>query len=154
MKRWLRRLRGALGTGLSWAVGWFGVGAIVGVPLAISAGVPVLAGAVSIAFGWARLGFVGGVFFSSVLMVAERRRALDELSLRRFAGWGALGGLLLAGVGITSQGFTLIALIPATVAALLGAASATGSLVLAKRAGDAGLLEPANRSPEIGSGGD
>ena len=30
MKKWLKRIRGAVGMGLTWAVAWFGVGAIVG----------------------------------------------------------------------------------------------------------------------------
>jgi hypothetical protein len=41
-------------------------------------------------------GFVGGALFSLVLGVAGRRRRFDELSVARFAVWGALGGLMLA----------------------------------------------------------
>ena len=28
MKKWLRRIRGAIGTGLTWAAAWFGAGMI------------------------------------------------------------------------------------------------------------------------------
>jgi hypothetical protein len=36
--------------------------------------------------------FFGGVFFSIVLGIAARGRRFDELSLPRFAAWGALAG--------------------------------------------------------------
>jgi hypothetical protein len=41
-------------------------------------------------------GFVGGACFSVVLGIAGRRRRFEDLSLSRFAAWGALGGLLLS----------------------------------------------------------
>src|SRR5688572_25829961 len=41
-------------------------------------------------------GFLGGTLFSIVLGIAARRRRFDELSLPRFATWGAAGGLLLS----------------------------------------------------------
>ncbi len=45
---------------------------------------------------FAMCGFAGGTAFSVVLSVTEGRRRFDEMSLLRFAAWGAVGGFLLA----------------------------------------------------------
>jgi len=96
MKKWLKRIRGVLGTGLIWAAAWAGVGAILGLLEVL--GPPFmdplggLVGAVS--FGVA--GFIAGASFSMVLGITEGRRRFDEMSLPRFVFWGALGGLLLS----------------------------------------------------------
>lgn len=133
MANWRRRVRGAIGMGIAWAVAWFGAG----VALALA-----FPGAADVPFPilWGALGFVGGVTFSAVLGLIEGRRRFDEMSLPRFAGWGGVGGLLLSGM------FVLItALFGATeplehfglLAAVFGAAgagSAAGSLALARRA--------------------
>ena len=134
MKRWLRKIRGAVGMGLAWAVGWFGVGAVVGTGTAIWLGGPIYGIAGSLAFGWARWGFVGGVLFSGILSVTERRRSLADLSSARLTLWGALGGLLIAIPAVVSVGFTPFSLIPGSIAVLLGAISARGTLALARRA--------------------
>ncbi len=105
MKKWLRRIRGAVGTGLTWAVGWTVVGLSVMVFadtfLGFDADVVELWVPV-----FAYPAFLSGVTFSAVLGIAGRRRRFDEMSLRRFAGWGALGGLLVGGfiatMGISS----------------------------------------------------
>ena len=95
-KKWLRRIRGALGMGLIWAAGWALVGVLIG--LSWSLGLPMEWFIEVFDAPLAALavpGFVGGVVFSTVLGVAGRRRRFDELSLPRFGAWGALGGLLL-----------------------------------------------------------
>lgn len=147
MKRWLTRVRGALGMGLTWAVGWALFGLLIGVSSILIPFLP-----------WERFfevfdaplpalavpGFVGGVIFSVVLGIAGRRRRFDELSLPRFAVWGAVGGLLLSlvpaamvAVGLAELGrpdFGLGA-ITATISGpliLLSALSASGSLMLAR----------------------
>ena len=33
MKKWLKRIRGVIGMGLTWAVGWLGLGTILMLPL-------------------------------------------------------------------------------------------------------------------------
>src|SRR5688500_1288583 len=99
MKKSLRRIRGALGMGVTWAAGWALAGVLIGVTSRLLPGLP-----------WdsffevfdaplpalAIPGFIGGALFSTVLGIAGRRRRFDELSLPRFAAWGALGGLLLS----------------------------------------------------------
>ncbi len=145
MKKWLRRIRGALGTALTWAVGWGVVGAITGVLEVVLGGdpvaaIPVVAGWVGASFGLA--GFIGGAIFSTVLGVVEGRRSFDQMSLPRLALWGGVGGVLVgallvangAAIGLFSA--ITIALLP-----LLAAGSAAGSLALARRAEDKELLE-------------
>ncbi len=100
MKNWIRRIRGAIGMGLTWAAGWTPIGALTGLALWVIGLDPpgmirfVLASATL--FG--ALGFVGGCIFSAVLGLAERRRRFEELSLPRFAAWGGVAGLLLGGL--------------------------------------------------------
>lgn len=90
MSKWRRRIRGAIGIGVSWAVAWFGAGMV----LLVIVG----PGAADVPFPlfFGLLGFLAGVIFSGLLGVAEGRRGFDEMSLPRFAGWGAVGGFLLA----------------------------------------------------------
>ncbi len=144
MRKWLKRIRGAVGLGLVWAVAWSGVGAILGLVVGVF-GAPV-DGLATVVFGafstFATMGFVGGVAFSTVLVIAEGRRRFDEMSLPRFAAWGAVGGLLLAalmftvGWGSTPGDVIFMGIMP-----LLGARSAARSLALARRAEDRELLE-------------
>jgi hypothetical protein len=87
-------------------------------------------------------GFLGGVVFSVVLGVAARRRRLDDLSLARVGAWGALAGLLvgtlpfLVGEPTTEVPLWLLALGVIGTITLLSAASAAGSLAIARRADD------------------
>ena len=137
MNNWLRRLRGALGMGLIWA----GAGALVGGLIeAIANFVPSL-NAVDM---WIPLfvipGFIGGMLFSVVLGIAGRNRRFDELSLPLFAAWGAVPGLLfgLSSFGIDAYYGTWWSVLRVALAigapALLGAATATGTLAIARKA--------------------
>ena len=156
MKKWLRRIRGALGMGVTWAVGWALVGLLIGVSSLL---LPCLPWDFFFEFFDAPLpalavpGFFGGVLFSAVLGIAGRRRRFDELSLPRFAAWGAVGGLLLSlvpaamvTVGLatlrSSEGglWQITAMISGPLI-LLSTVSASGSLMLARRAEDRELLE-------------
>ena len=96
-----------------------------------------------------------------MLGIAGRDRKFDELSIKRFAAWGAVGGLLLAllpdflvAVGLASLGieamslWKLTALISAPLV-VLGAASASGSLMLARRARKQDLLDPGQQIPPL-----
>ena len=88
MKRWLKRIRGSLGMGLTWAAVGFGVGAV----LELLSGAPVNGALFENALLAAVMGFINGVAFSAVLRIAEGRRTFEEMSLWRFAGWGVVGG--------------------------------------------------------------
>ena len=157
MSRLLKRIRGALGMGLTWAAGWAVFGLLIGISSRIlpfipwdaffevfDAPLPALAVP----------GFVGGVLFSIVLGTLGNRRSFSELSLAKFTAWGAVGGVLLSlvpaamvGVGLASLGgeggpsllqLTATIMVPLTA---LCAGSAAGSLWIARRAQNRELLE-------------
>lgn len=165
MKRWLGRIRGAIGMGLTWAIAWAGVGLLIGVASLLLPGLP-----------WdvffevfdaplpalAVPGFFGGAFFSMVLGIAGRRRRFDELSLPRFAAWGAVGGVMLSlfpaamvAVGLATFNGTALGLWKLTAAvaaplALLSAASASGTLLVARRAERRELLAAGAEMDKVG----
>lgn len=91
MKNWIRRARGAIGMGLTWAAAWVPLGALTGWLTALVFDFPpgVVAGNYATMFGV--LGFVGGAIFSGVLGLAERRRTFEELSLPHDAQVGPAG---------------------------------------------------------------
>lgn len=138
MRRWLRRIRGAIGMGLTWAAGGAFIGGL------IEAFVDPTGAIVDV---WipslAIPAFLGGAAFSVVLGIAGRNRRFDELSLPRFAAWGALGGLFVSLVpaAIVAVGWASTSLpvwkITAVIAgplALGSAIAASGSLALARMA--------------------
>lgn len=130
MRRWLSRIRGILGTGLTWAVTWMGAGVALWMGF-LAAGFPVELAEFVVLFSVT--GLVGGVAFAGVLSVAERRRRLGQLSLRRFAAWGGLAGLGVA-LAVVGLGAWTTGLVFTGVLTTLGAGSAAGSLALARRA--------------------
>lgn len=147
MKKWLRRIRGALGMGLTWAAAWFGAG------MALLLVVGVDAADVPFPLGFGAIGFLAGVTFSGVLGLVEGRRRLDQMSIPRFAAWGAVGGLLLSGLFIPVAallGNVVQFMILGPVFALAGAVSAAGSLALARRAEDRELLTESADVAEVG----
>ena len=135
MSKWLRRIRGAVGMGLAWAMAWFAAGMV----LLLIVGPD--AADVPFPLGFGLLGFLAGATFSGVLGIAGGRRTFDQMSLPRFAGWGALGGLLFAVIFVLAAGLgggVLLVLGP--VFGLSSAASAAGSLALARKAEDQELI--------------
>ncbi len=146
MKNWLKRIRGAVGIGLTWAVAWGFVGALLGLSLVG----PSAIGGVSLSF--ALYGFICGSGFSVLLGLTEGRHTFEEMSLLRFAAWGAAGGLLLSGFLMVTDG-TLVWLADATtigVMTMIGAGSAAGSLALARKADDRELLDAGADAAEVG----
>ena len=155
MNKWVRRMRGAIGTGLTWAVGWAVGGLLIG---ASSLVLPFLPWDFFFEVFDAPLpalaipGFFGGVIFSIVLGVAARNRKFDELSVPQFAAWGAVGGLLLShrpaarvGTGLANldeggRMWQSIAVIAGPFV-FLSAVSAAGSLILARRAQNREMVE-------------
>ena len=132
MKKWGRRIRAAIGMGLIWGAAWFAAGTLL-------ARVPGFYSDLPFALLFAPLGFVTGVIFSGILVAIERRDTFDRVSLSRFAGWGAVSGLLLSGIFVVAaalRGESLWGefLVFGPLLALSSAASAASSLALARRA--------------------
>jgi hypothetical protein len=128
MRKWLRRIRGAIGMGFTWGAAWSSAGIVLAVVTGFKADAPF-----PLIFGV--LGFIAGVIFSAFLALTEGRRRFDQMSLRRFAGWGAMGGLLLSALfaKAASLGWGDILVIAPTFA-FACAVCASGSLAVARRA--------------------
>jgi hypothetical protein len=144
MKTWLRRIRGAIGMGLIWGAAWGAAGNVVMLGFLLRTGSRPDA-PFPIVFGV--FGFVAGVLFSGVLGLVERRRRFGQMSLPRFALWGAIGGLLLATTFVLAVSlggdptFLWNLVVVGPVFAIAAAGSAAGSLALARRAEDRASLE-------------
>jgi hypothetical protein len=151
VRKWLRRIRGAIGMGFTWSAAWFAVGGVPRWVFGVNTDLPL-----PLLFG--ALGFLAGVTFSGLLVLTEGRRRFHQMSLPRFAGWGAIGGILLSALFV--RGASLSAgevLAVATTFALASAACASGSLAVARRAvtrelpegrggaADSDLVDDANR---------
>ena len=158
LSKWLKRIRAAVGIGLTWAVGWGFVGALLLLFGVVTGGIPVgrLVELILPLFRLSMVGFVGGGAFSVILGLAGGRRRFDEMSLPRFAGWGAMGSLLVyvavsAIAALGGDPSTLGILIGGgAFAALLGAGCAAGSLAVARRADDRELLNSSADVAEVG----
>jgi hypothetical protein len=136
MPRWLRVVRGMIGTGLTFAVGvgvvtaaiagavWLGHGISTYMLMKITARISVVA-------------FLLGVGFSGVLAIFARGVEFSRLSLKLVAGLGAGAGLAyfalisLNGIGVwtTSAAVTNLVLLTG-----MGATSAVATLLIARRA--------------------
>ena len=139
----VRRLRAVLVTALSWAVFWLPFGFLM----------PLFRGPppeclycppnwfILFLLTWCLSGGVSGAAFALVLMIAERRHSLAELSMARVASWGAIGAailpLVLVMADIVQSGLAGFAWGGAAVilgiAGSLGAVCATVTLALARR---------------------
>jgi hypothetical protein len=135
MKKWLRRIRGAVLMGLTWALAWLPVGLLIGLILDPDGSMDepwLLVGTLP--------GFLAGVVFSAVLGIAAARRKLDELSVAKVGGWGAVAGLLIGSLpfvlgdqGPDAKRVWLLPVVVISSITLLSAVSAAGSLVLARK---------------------
>jgi peptidoglycan/LPS O-acetylase OafA/YrhL len=128
MGQWLRRVRGAIGIGVTWGAAWSVAGFVLAAATGFKADAPF-----PLIFGV--LGFLAGVTFSAFLALTEGRRRFDQMSLRRFAVWGAIGGVVLSAVfsrAASLEWGDVLAIVPTF--ALASAACASGSLALARRA--------------------
>ena len=135
MNKTLKRIRGALGMGLIWAVAWAPVALIIGLIVDPDGSMDEMWPAIG-----AYPGFLGGVLFAVILGIVARRRRFDELSVGRFAAWGAAAGLLVGSLpfllaGPAGEGpALLVAGGVVGVVTAMSALSAAGSLVLARMA--------------------
>jgi hypothetical protein len=146
MKTWGRRIRAAIGMGITWGAAWFAAGVLL-------ARVPGFHSDLPFALLFAPLGFVTGIVFSGILVAIEARRGFDRMSLSRFAVWGAASGLLLSGTFVVAAALRGQSLLgeflvfgpPLTVASALCAA---GSLAMARRAERRELRAPGGEPAE------
>lgn len=162
MKKWWRRIRAAIGMGLTWGA----VGFVAGILLAR---VPGFYSDLPFALVFAPLGFVAGIVFSGILVVVGGRRGFDRMSIPRFAGFGAVSGLLLSGIvvggaALRGEAWWAELLLFGPALATGSAVCAAGSLALARRAerrelpgaaadpAEAELTEP--EKPQLGGSGD
>lgn len=142
MRKWLRRIRAAVTMGLLWAVPWAIVAVLIGLVVDPDESMDEMWWVIG-----AYPGFLGGVLFSIVLAIAERRRNLSELSIRRFGAWGAAAGLVIGVLpfllGTPSAHIDVARLATVVIGSftLMSAASAAGSLALARRGEARELLD-------------
>ena len=141
MRVFLRRLRGALGTGLTWAVGWGVLGAVHGLLIGIIKPWqwefynPIL----TTALGYGIAGLVAGTGFAALLASLDRAKTLEGLSFRRLGVWGAAGGALVPVLVHLTRGLTSSAgwgdvAVTALVTATMGGLSAAATLRVARTA--------------------
>lgn len=141
MHRWLRRIRGAVVLGLTWAVVWAVAAVLVGTIVDPDDSMDEMWVAVG-----AYPGFLGGVVFATVLGMAAGHRRFDELSLARVGLWGAGAGLVVGtlpfvlGEPTSAVPVWLLALVVTGSTTLLSGASAMASLALARRAERGAML--------------
>jgi hypothetical protein len=129
MKGFLRRLRGIIGMGLTWGAGLGVVGSAIGLLGFLTGDGFVTALALTGAF----VGFVAGSSFGTILSLTEGGRGLADLSLKRVALWGGLGGALVACATNLIGGGGLVWDFVVTLT-VLGAGLSSGSVAMAKRA--------------------
>jgi hypothetical protein len=153
----VRKVRGIVGTGLSWAFGWSIAGTALHAGLALF-GLVSRPDLLVEPFMYGVWGLFGGSVFAGILAVAEHRRTLPELRPARMAVWGALAGVSvpvvyhLLGGGAGWAWFSGVATTPEVWASLaiiapLGAASATAMTAIARSDSEALLDDPLARTP-------
>ncbi|HTR79609.1 MAG TPA: hypothetical protein VMH39_15930 [Gemmatimonadaceae bacterium] len=142
--RFLRLVRGAVGTAITWGIGW----GLVGIPLVLWEFLAHWRGAhlpfntvFAMVANFGAAGAVSGLVFSVALAVAERRERIETLRWRRVAGWGVLGALLPQLVWLVGTGWgagpAALAWWMASglaISSTLGFTFAVGTLAAAKRA--------------------
>lgn len=106
--------------------------------------------------------FICGSGFSLVLAIAGRSRRFDQLSIGRFALWGAMGGFavgmipaLMHTLGVITlnspgENLALTTLITSGSLAAMSAAAAAGTLQLARMSEDRALLDSADEVADVG----
>jgi peptidoglycan/LPS O-acetylase OafA/YrhL len=143
MKTWVRRIRGAVGMGVTWALAGGATGTLINLGFLARAGSPPDA---PFPIMLTAAGFFAGLLFSGVLTLVAGRRRFEELSLARFAASGAAVGFTLSAafflaVSRGDRTFLQYFVVVGPVVTIAAAGCAAGSLVLARRAQDRALLE-------------
>ncbi|HEY0970598.1 MAG TPA: hypothetical protein VGE02_06445 [Gemmatimonadales bacterium] len=140
--------------GLTWAIVWAPVGVLVGMIVDRDGSMDepwVMVGALP--------GFLGGVVFATVLGIVGRHRRFEELSLPRFAAWGAAAGVMVGTfpflIGDSSSGIPVWLLAGIVIGSIttMSSVSAAGSLALARVAERRELLDAGAGMAGIGHAG-
>ncbi len=129
MRGFLKRLRGALGIGVTWGAAWGAVFAAIGlIAWVVDPGTIDSGEGPSVIIGTgATLGLVSGAVFGGLLVLAERGKELRDLSTFRVALWGAVATAVFP-LLTPADNSMLLFLCP------MGAALAAGLIAVAKRA--------------------
>src|SRR5262245_25830592 len=134
---WLRHIRRAALTAMTWGVLWAPLGVLTGIIVDPSD---------SLDEPWIALGaypgFLCGLVFCAVLAIADGRRRLEALSPSRAGAWGAFSGLLvmalpmtgLLGTPNTEHPFWQWRFVIVAAVILLSSISAFGSVLLVRTA--------------------
>lgn len=153
MPRWLRLIRGMIGTGLTFAVGVGGLSALVGSIAMLAGELTVLEG-MQMAGKLSVVSFLLGVVFSGVLALSAGGRSFNKLSLKFVTALGASGGLiywLLIGFGNAFRVWSLASAIGnLVILTMMGAGAAAATFILARRAGHA--LSSGDEMASLGEG--
>jgi hypothetical protein len=152
MPRWLRVVRGMVGTGVTFAAGVGVLGSLVGSLVWLGNGITgrelmQIVGKTSV------VAFLLGVAFSGVLAITARGRHFSKLSLRLVSGLGAGAGLLYFGFLSVNGGRNWSArdaIANFVILTVMGAGAAAVTLMVARRAGSS--LEAADDLPSLGAG--
>ena len=154
MSRWLRVVRGMIGTGLAFAAGVGGAASAVGALVWLGGGVTGLE-LLQIAGKFSVVAFLLGVTFSGALAITARTRLIREISLR-------VGSALGAGAGLLYWAFLAVnggrnwsarnAIGNLVILLLMGAGAATATLMIARRGRVAQM--PGDEAPGLGAGDD
>jgi len=158
-----RRIRGILGIAATWFVTWASLGAIY---LAIdvfriSLRFPAIldhlfAGLATAGLLWGKWGAASGILYGISVTITQRGRDFAQLRVRNLALWGALSGAAYPGLlwvtSILTPAGIALPDTPLAIAlgAVAGAASAGGTLWLARRANPVALGAKGGRSLEPG----
>lgn len=155
MTTWMKRVRGAIGMGVVWALVWAPAAVVVGLLVDPDDSMDEM---------WPMIGalpgFLGGVLFSVVLAFAARRRRLGELRTGRVALWGAAAGLAVGALPFLIGDAATVAgarwLLPTVVMGtitLLSAGSAAASLAIARKGERPTAIGDGERANTLGTGG-
>lgn len=152
MPRWLRVVRGMVGTGLTFAVGVGAIATAVGFA-GVLAGELTGRELLQVVVKLSVVSFLVGVLFTGALALTARGRTFDRLSLRYVTGVGAAGGVLyflLIATNAWKAWSPMAALGNLALLSVIGAGSAAAALLLARRAGRA--LAASEGSHHLGDG--
>src|SRR5690606_26475919 len=156
-----RRLRGVLGTAVTWAVGWAAVGALHGSLLFLwsrrDGRLPDIGWLDFVSAQMQLLGLLGattGAVFALGLWFGERGSSITSLTIGRAAAWGVLAAAVYPAVlawrlSLGASGFVQHFGGPTLIGLGLGAASAALMVALARRARPAGGVFEVGSTAEL-----